>query len=58
MKMAVFICHHHDGGSTSETSVNFCRNTRRNNPEDSHLLPLCDVPCISTVSNNLGPEGF
>jgi hypothetical protein len=23
--------------STSETSVNFCETTRRNNPEDSHL---------------------
>jgi hypothetical protein len=24
--------------STSETSVNFYQNTRRNSPEDSHLL--------------------
>jgi hypothetical protein len=23
--------------STSETSINFCETTRRNNPEDSHL---------------------
>jgi hypothetical protein len=27
-----------DGGSTSETLVNFYDNTRRYNPEDSHLL--------------------
>jgi hypothetical protein len=26
-----------EAASTSETSVNFCQTTRRNNPEDSHL---------------------
>jgi hypothetical protein len=26
-----------EAASTSETSVNFCQNTRRNIPEDSHL---------------------
>jgi hypothetical protein len=26
-----------EAARTSETSVNFCQNTRRNNPEDSHL---------------------
>jgi hypothetical protein len=36
-------CLHHqddhpdDGGSASETSVNFYQTTRRKNPEDSHL---------------------
>jgi hypothetical protein len=39
-------CLHHNGdeaalmmeaASTSETLVNFCQTTRRNNPEDSHL---------------------
>jgi hypothetical protein len=29
--------HPDDGGSTSETSVNFYQTTWRNNPEDSHL---------------------
>jgi hypothetical protein len=29
-----------EAASTSETSVNFCQNTRRNNPEDTHLLLL------------------
>jgi hypothetical protein len=27
-----------EAASTSETSVNFYQTTRRNNPEDSHLL--------------------
>jgi hypothetical protein len=27
-----------EAASTSETSVNFYRTARRNNPEDSHLL--------------------
>jgi hypothetical protein len=33
--------HHQDynNGGTSETSVKFCHTARRNNPEDSHLLP-------------------
>jgi hypothetical protein len=26
-----------EAGSTSETSINFCQTTTRNNPEDSHL---------------------
>jgi hypothetical protein len=26
-----------EAASVSETPVNFCQNTRRNNPEDSHL---------------------
>jgi hypothetical protein len=32
--------------STSETSVNFCQTTRRNNPEDSHLQEhlYCTLP--------------
>jgi hypothetical protein len=29
-----------EAASTSETSVNFYRTTRRYNPEDSHLLAL------------------
>jgi hypothetical protein len=26
-----------DAASTSETSINFCQTTRRNNPEDIHF---------------------
>jgi hypothetical protein len=32
--------------STSETSVNFYQNTRRNNPEDSHLQPVLRFPTL------------
>jgi hypothetical protein len=30
-----------EAANTSETSVNFYQTTRRNNPEDSHLLTRC-----------------
>jgi hypothetical protein len=37
MNMANFIALIMEAASTSETSVNFCHTTRRNNSEDSHL---------------------
>jgi hypothetical protein len=68
MKMAIFwvvtatiiraIALMMEAASTSETSVNFYQTTRRNNPEDSHLLGLyiLSVYVILLVRECLGPK--
>jgi hypothetical protein len=38
-----------EAASTSETLLNFCQTTRRNIPEDSHLLFFVDLGTISRM---------
>jgi hypothetical protein len=41
-----------EAASASETSLNFYQNTRRNNPEDSHLVSLLLKPLLDSFSQN------